>query len=154
MGVSTNAILCYGISFPDDYEFPWDDGGDSGYDIEKWWLSVNGYEPPFELFTASGDYIDGTEPPKEKVSEYFAHRRAFLAEHPLPVKSVMHCHGDYPMWILAAPSSVTTAYRGYPEVINPPLAVSVEEVNALEEFCDRWELEGDGPDWWLCSLWF
>ena len=155
MSVSTDVILCYGFSFDEDYEFPWEDSGDSEWDIESWWLeSVHGYKPPFRLFTDDGDYIDGRKPPSERVSEYFAHRRAFAKEHPLPIRLIMHCHGDYPMWILAAPSSVTVARRGYPEEIHVLLPVSGEELNALEDFCERWELGGDGPGWWLVSLWF
>lgn len=156
MGVSTDAILCYGFSFEDGYEFPWDDRGDSEWDLEEWWLvKVHGYKPPFRLFTEDGNYIDGRKPPDDRITEYFAHRRAFKAQRPVPVELVMHCHGNYAMWILATPSSVVRARRGYPEIIKPSeLRVVLPEADALVNFCRKWELEGDGPDWWLCSLWF
>ena len=154
MGVSTDAILCYGISFEEEYEFPWDDCGDSEYDSESWWLEQCGYKPPFELFTKEGDYLPGPHPPDEKITAYFSHRREFLQANPLPVEVVMHCHGDYAMWILAVPGTVTKASRGYPEQIQPPLAVSVDGIIALEDFCEQWKLDGDGPAWWLASLWF
>ena len=151
MGVSTNAILCYGVSFEEGYEFPWDDGADSDYGLESWWLDQHGYKPPFRLFTDEGDYIGL---PDERITEYFDHRHDFLRANPLPAKLVMHCHGDYAMWIIAVPDTVVTAHRGFPEEIQPPLAVSTDGIIALEDFCEQWKLEGDGPAWWLASLWF
>ena len=61
MGVSTNAILCFGISFDEDTIFPWGDGED---EMKEWWLEVNGYQPPFELFDEHGDWLDGVEAPR------------------------------------------------------------------------------------------
>ena len=150
MGVSTNANLCYGISFEEDYEFPWSDY-DEG--IEGWWLETQGYKPPFELFNAAGNYIDGIKPSQEKISEYFAAQREFQKANPLPIEEIMHCSGDYPMYILATVSSPKTARRGYPETIDN-LDVVEAEKDVLLRFCEQWELEGEGPAWWLSSLWF
>jgi len=151
MGQSTNAILCHGFSFDEEYEFPWGDGEE---ELEEWWHEINGYSPPFELFNKDGNWLDGKEAPQEKVNIYFAAQRQFLREHPLPMALVLHCSGDYPMFILATPSSVMEAYRGYPKMLDPEhLQVNIKELRTLERFCEQWELEGDGPAWWLVSLW-
>ena len=151
MGTSTNAILCYGYSFEEEYSFPWA----SEDDIVEWWLKVNGYKPPFQLFDERRNWLNGVEAPDDKVTEYFNARRAFLEKNPIPIKDVMHCSGANAMWILATPSSVVEAYRGYPEMIEPEkLQADIEEKRQLELFCERWELIGAGPAWWLASLWF
>ena len=89
----------------------------------------------------------------EKISEYFAAQREFQKANPLPIEEIMHCSGDYPMYILATVSSPKTARRGYPETIDN-LDVVEAEKDVLLRFCEQWELEGEGPAWWLSSLWF
>ena len=125
--------ICFGIAFEEDYEFPWS-GEDS--DIETWWRDLNGFKHSFELFDSEGNYIDGKEPSGEVVVKYFDEEREFDKLHPLPVEMVNYCSGDYPMWIIAVPSSCLSARRGYPSVFNPAdLVVSDTEVQALVEFC-------------------
>src|SRR5687768_12176248 len=107
MGTSTNGEISYGIAFDEDFEFPWDDDDGEG-DLENWWLAVNGYKPPFEVYDENG-YIGGKRPSEEKLSEYFAAQRSFQAAHPLPVELVNVCSGEYPMYILAVKETVLTA---------------------------------------------
>jgi len=149
MSVTTNAIIAYGISLDEDQEIPWETGDDT--EVEEWWLKVNGYEPPFKMFDEHGMWINGVEPPQEKQDVYWNHRRAALEANPLPVEIVLHCSGDYRMYIVAVPGTVTEAYRGYPvaiSVIRPPTEMS----KPVMDFCERFGLKGDGPDWWLASL--
>ena len=155
MTTSTNGQICYGIALDEDTEFPWDSDEYEG-DIDDWWVSgVLGYQPPFKMYNSAGNFINGVEPPKEKVKAYYQDRRDFKARNPkLPIELVNCCSGDYPMWILAVPSSCRSAGRGYPEAFHPSeLSVSDDEVAALEEFCDNYDIERDAPNWWLSSYW-
>lgn len=155
MGVSTDAILCFGIAFEQDTEFPWGHGSDMEHQIDEWWLKLHNYEPPFELFDKHGNYLNGVKPPQEKINEYFDHRRAFLNEHPRPFDFVQHCHSDHPMYILTVPDTERRASRGYPTEIFPErLYVEKSEVQALADICKAHGIEGGShPGWWLVSNW-
>ena len=154
MGQSTNAQLCYGIAFDEDTEFPWHAERFDG-EIEQWWRELLGYKPSFELFGEDGDYLDGTEPPKERIAEYFAERDQFDKDHPtLPVEVVEHCSGEYPMYILAVPGTSQIARRGYPRIITPAnLFVMPPAIDALVAFCNAHSIEVSPPEWWLSSNW-
>jgi len=151
MGRDATAFLCYGISFPDEwYEFPWGDR-----DIEDWWIDdVLGWKPPFRLFDANGDYINGEKPAAEKITEYFSSRRELKRANPIPVTLVFHGSDECAYYILATPNSVQSAYWGEAKQIGATLLYDEAEHDALLDFCKQWELEGDGPGWWLAARWF
>lgn len=153
MSTSTDGIICYGSVFEEGYEFPWD--GEWDGDLEEWWRDVNEYKPPFELFDKNGNYIDGKEPPKSLFKEYYDHRHDWLENNPVPVELVNYCSGDYPMYILACPSSVKRANRGSPQEINDNDLLFIDEkYKALVEFMDKYNLESENANkWWLCSCW-
>jgi len=151
MTVSTDGQICFGIVLDEGIELPWEDEDGEGY-IELWWLDVQGYKPPFEMYNDRGSYIGGVKPSEKKHREYYDHQHAFEKTHPLPVKSVNYCSGDYPMYILAVPGSCKRANRGCPESFNPTeLTVTQEEVEKLLQFCDDYGIEHDEPKWWLSS---
>lgn len=152
MGTSTDAQICYGIQFEEDFEFPWGD------DLEEWWVNnVLGYSPPFEVYDQSGNYIGGNEPPKEIIIEYFSARRQFIDSSPkCQIVEVNYCSADYPMIILAIDTSVIRARRGYPEKIDPSAIEEGSEnfSNVLKAFCETHGIETDSePAWFLCSYW-
>ena len=103
MSQSTDGQICFGIAFPEGFEFPWGD------DSEKWWRTINGYKPPFKLYTDDNeDYLDELgnvtrERPEKRIDAYYEAQRRWDAKHPFPVLLVNYCSGDYPMWILAVP---------------------------------------------------
>lgn len=151
MGQSTNGQICYGVKFEEDTELPWGE-----LDWEEWWRSVRGYKRPFQLYDDNGEYIDGKRPPENKISEYFHHQRDWDAANPMPVTMVNYCSGECPMYILAVPSSVKVARRGYPEEIDPlDLAVAHEEVEPLLAFIREYmpAAENPEPKWYLSSYW-
>lgn len=154
MGVSTDGEISYGIAFDEDYSFPWDDEQFEG-DIDNWWLDVNGYKPPFELYDEQGEYINGVIPSNEVIKEYFDHQRAFEKDMPaLPVELVNVCSNDYPMYILAVQGIGMIASRGYPKAFDPDsLVVTADQQNALREFCKAHgiDIEGNEPGWYLSS---
>ena len=118
MGVSTDAILCYGIAFDEDTVFPWQTD-DADWDILDWWRDLLGFHHSFEMFDEQGEWIGGKEWPQEQQDAYYEEVSAFDREHPtLPVEVVEHGSDRTPMFILAVPSSVYLAKRGYPEQID------------------------------------
>lgn len=151
MTVSTDGQICFGVLLEKDHKLPWDNGDYDGW-IESWWMDVQGYKRPFEIFNESGNYIGGMKPPEDKRREYYDHQHTFEKAHPLPIKLVNYCSGDYPMYILAVPGNSKRASRGYPESFDPAeLTVTQEEVDALLQFCDDYGIEHDEPKWWLSS---
>jgi len=129
MTVSIYGQLCFGIVFPEDYEFPWDEIDH----IEEWWFITNKELPPSS----------------------YDEREEFLKKNPLPVELVNYCSGDSPMWILAVPSFVMTSSKGYPEEINieDDFKVSDEEVNKLIDFCKKYCKNEDNEDVNLKPKW-
>jgi len=150
MGQSTNGQICYGIMFEEDTEFPWDDVGE-----EDWWLNVKGFRHSFQLFDASGNYLNGVEPTEEQSDIYWGERSKFLEDNPLPVSLVNYCSGECPMWIIAVPDTVRYNYRGYPKAFNPSdLTVADQSVAALLDFCKQYDIPIDSePAWYLSSYW-
>ncbi|MEO8298773.1 MAG: hypothetical protein ABI574_13300 [Burkholderiales bacterium] len=153
MGTSTDGQICFGITFEEGHEFPWNKV-DEYAEIEDWWAyDVHGLKHSVELFDGAGNYLNGREPSKEEKRRYFDEIRAFKDAHPLPVTLVNYCSGDCPMYVLAAPGSVRKASRGNPTEFDPSaLCVAAEEVEALTRFCQEHGLEGE-PKWLLTSYW-
>jgi len=154
MGQSTNGQICFGNAYEEDFEFPWDAEPWNG-DHEDWWRAECGYAPSKELFDGEGDYIDGIKPEQAVIDAYFKEQRDFDAAHPFPVSLVNYCSGDYPMWILAVPSSVLSNSRGEARAFRPAeLDVSDEEIAALREFCIKYDLiPAEDATWYLTSYW-
>lgn len=146
MGVSTDAILCYGVPFPEGYEFPWQTI--DSYDFEDWWLlKVCGLEPRKDGEDFSTDY-----------DRY----RAFREVNPCPVTLVHHCSDSCTMYIIAARGYYKKAWRGKPQAIDTDsLTLAKEHRHAVIDFCNTHcqptnsydELPEIDPKWYLCSWW-
>lgn len=138
MGVSTDGQICFGNVYEEDFEFPWDAEPFEG-DIEDWWRQEQGLD-------ASKGY------PAEGWLEY---QKEFDAAHPLPVTLVNYCSDEYPMWILAVPSSSSSNSRGEALAFSPEdLTVTDEEKTALREFCIKYDLIlAEDAAWYLTSYW-
>ena len=158
MGVSTDAQLCFGIAVGNDEEMPWQTGKCDQFDsdVEEWWMrEVHKYKPPFELFDENGEWLDGVVAPDDKAREYFKAAQDFASRHPLPVDVVKHCSGDYPMYIIAVPGTWTRAHRGFPrEIDSNKMSFDIKDAAALIKFCDDYGIAGEGPAWWLSSMWW
>jgi len=156
MGVSTDAIICFGIPVEEDAELPWDDNCDG--DIEAWWREkVLGYKSPFEIFDEDGNWMNGVEAPQEKIDAWYAHRKEFDASSPkLPIRLVMHCSGEYPMWIIADEKAGMSARRGYVERIDVnQFHITPGRIEAIKKFVADYDIPTIGDaDWYLVSLWF
>ena len=163
MTVATDAIICFGIAFEEDTEFPWDDDKYDG-DMDNWWLEVRGWQPSKQIYNEEGNYIDGVEPPQEDIDRYHHERTRFLEMNPYPVELVRHCHHKEAMYILAVPGRTMSARRGYPKTFTKHdiFVSSGEELNLLS-FCQEFGLEYDEApitvesiglaSWHLASYW-
>ena len=143
MSTSTDAILCYGVEFEEGYEFPWDDAEGEFEGFEEWWTLQCGVSAPKVPYSPES---------KEEYNKYWDIKREKMEE--CPVELVLHCSGEYPMYIIAAKGSVTTAYRGTPVTVSPLGFDKTSEYHtAVAEFVDKYEIFGPRPDWLLCSYW-
>lgn len=133
MGISVNGQLCYGVAFAECFEFPWGDR-----DIEDWWTyTVHGFKHSAELF------------------DHYEERRAFDVKHRMPVVLLNYWSGDYPMYVVAVPSTVRIGYGGAPTTVDPAsLVVTDDERAALLKFFDDYGIEtSTAPAWLLTSCW-
>lgn len=128
MGVSTDAILVYGIPLDDGVEFPFDDTEDTYYDHKNKPTKLS--DPnALEGMVCWGDVIEG-----------------------LTVET--HCSCDYPMYILTVASSRIRAARGNPEAVDPNGMGSMDAFDdSLRAFAKQHNLPHGEPGWYLCSMW-
>ena len=155
MSQSTDGEICFGYKFEEEYGFPWVENED---DPEDWWAEdVHNYKPPFKMFTEDGQWVGGKEWPVEKRKDYWLHKENFKENMPkLPFKLVNYCSAECPMYMLATPSSILTARRGYPLEFDPRnLKVIESEIKELNAFIAKYDLkpENEAPSWFLSSYW-
>lgn len=79
------------------------------------------------------------------------------AEKAYPVDIEVHCHHEYPMYILTPRAVMSyTASRGSPvevdfrEIRN---TITPEIMTAFKQWCDDHGVEWQEPGWLLCSYW-
>ena len=149
MGVSTDAIICYGISYEEGYKFPWDHKNS----IEEWWVDdVLGFTPSIQIYDSEGNHLPKVT--EEQINQYWKERRDFEDKCPLPVELIRHCSWGYPMFIVAVPSTVIYAHRGYPKELNPKhFDLSNHNIQSFIDFCKKHNIYEEDPKWWLCSFW-
>lgn len=70
------------------------------------------------------------------------------------VEVITHCSGEYPLYIVAVPGSVKSAYRGSPTRINPDVEFNISDydVERFLEWCNENGVEAK-PQWFLFSYW-
>lgn len=153
MGVSTDAILCWGIKLTEDEgPLPWADKAEElGYDVDEdsdgfLAYALCGIEKPKE------EWVDGGE--NQNYRDYWDAKREALKNYGVEV--VTHCSYDYPMYLLAISPSKVRANRGYPQTIlrsdmDRPEADNWQE--KLRDACEKLGIEPAAGEWILCSLW-
>lgn len=147
MGVSTDAILVYGIDLCDEEgETPLFMQNDDGDEIEFDDVLLNdaGYAP------WGWDADDAVCEPYEV---YSARRKD--AQEQAGVELVTHCSGDYPMYILAVSGAGMSASRGIPLAVDVPILNmnQLEGREKLRVFCKCHDIPWVEPKWMLCSYW-
>lgn len=170
MGVSTDGILVFGVNLGErgEVDLPW--GTDEEDDFEEWFHSLHGlsnthlwdeYEAwaktPVATAIAGGSnervrVYEAAHPAwREALDDLYDRRRETLKEAPIEI--VRHCSGDYPMFIVGVPGTLTTAHRGSPEPITT-LEVDPQRVEAARAFCAEHDIPFEDPAWLLASMWW
>lgn len=153
MTTSTDAILCYGISFEEGTSFPWDEDDD----FEEWWYYTRlGFTSTEDIYDDEGYYLKSITENDPRIDKYYQERIDFKEHQPLcPYDLVQHCSYEYPMYILALSRTITNASRGNPEAIEPSdMIIADIETKEMIAFCMKYEIEfNDDPKWWLSSYW-
>lgn len=144
MGTSTDAILAFGINLDEDLP-------------EKFRAAVMDPDNEFPEFSRLICREAGIEELAEGSSEEAVdahYQRVREAEDKYPLALISHCSYEYPLYVLAVARTETRARRGSPQEINPStLAVTDEQIKALREFCERYDIEYTEPTWLLFSNW-
>jgi hypothetical protein len=145
MGVSTDAILVYGIQLgsPEEGdELPWGEDTDiDAYVLER-------YGAPKEIEFDEDEESEQYKRWRRRLDE----RREF--EKTIPVEIDTHCSDDYTMYTLIIKESRKRASRGSPEAIDPDdMRRNHEWILDLKEACRKLEIEYEEPRWWLQSYW-
>ena len=129
MGVSTDAILVFGIACGDEDEVP-------------------GFMLGFDDFNEYLNSISGLPEYGEEGHSFDAQRKF---SESVPADMTLNCSYDYPMYILAVRGTEMRAWRGSPMEITS-LDVPVEKVEAFKAWVSERGIVGE-PKWLLCSLW-
>jgi hypothetical protein len=139
MGVSTDAILFYGLEFGE--EDPFGDG-EERYEAEEAWNKEHGPKRP-----DSDDY-QGAE------WEAWRKERDAWNKTGVGINAGRHCSGEYPMYYIALKAHEYTAWRGTAIKIDPAkLEPTQEQEDALQEFCEKHNIKCENPGWFLVSYW-
>lgn len=152
MGLDACGEICYGIKFPQKFEFPWDKA-EFDHDIEDWWRKVRGYKPAQEIYTVDRS----ARLPGVTQDDVDAHCAAWMAwdkGNPLPIELSNASHYDYPLWLIAVPKVGPTCWHAMPQEFDPAvLVVTAEQRQTLLDFCKEFDIDrnGEEPKWWLCS---
>ncbi len=138
MGVSTDAILAFGIDIGE--EIP---EAIEALDLDDFDLDC--------LADHEGGLVWRADFTPEEENAYG--KKARELHDAYPVELIIHCSYDYPMYIVAAKDSRYYASRGYSKTINPSdLKVKQEDIDALKAWCKKYNVEGE-PEWLLFSMW-
>jgi hypothetical protein len=145
MGVSTDAILFWGIVSTDEDERwlrPSDE--DEEGDVPDWearYAAAVGVPEPSEPYG---------EESKPLYHDYWDRKRAAIEASGCSMGT--HCSGDYPMDYVTVVASKTRASRGCPQEIRS-LEVGPDWEAKLRDFCAQLGIPWQEPGWWLVSYW-
>jgi hypothetical protein len=153
MGVSTDAILFYGIAFDDGIEKPWENDEINDGPEEFYAARMGVCLPDVEVDWKN---TDNTPEAYEAYKQYWDDKRDVNAASGVEIG--YHCSSDYPMLYLAVSATHMCANRGYPKEVDTALVASDCDITAkwdkqLRDFCEIMELEYEQPKWWLVSNW-
>jgi hypothetical protein len=145
MGSDCRATIAFGIDLGDS-EQPW-----TNDELEDWWLKVNNYEPPYEIYDDEGYLIDGIDRKSEKCKAYWEHRNNWIKEHPCPV-ALAYYGTDFENKVLMIPSTEISSY--YLEVFGPKATqVNQDEIESFKQFVNTYVNKEDlgdlEPEWLL-----
>lgn len=161
MGVSTNAMLVFGLQLEENKTYPWDNYEECCYgELGSWYYDkIKPFvDLPESSFDEHGNWKGGEETPELRAmcDNRWKAEQAHMKANPIPVMIETHCSGDSPMYILTVPGINKSAGRGYPESIEAEdLRVDVIHIETILQFCITHGIDADTENlrWWLCSYW-
>lgn len=138
--MSATAILYFGVIFPEEYSFPWDESDD----IEDWWIyKIRGLKHTVEIYDADGNYTNDQRPSAELISSYHDERHTFLKENPLPIE-LDYAGTDECRYTIIAQWIQQTTREG--TAISIPEVRSYEALTTfLQQFCQSADKYDDEP---------
>jgi hypothetical protein len=156
VGVSTNGILFWGVSYDEgDLDQP-EDGDWEEFIANK--TGIKKPEKPYPNLRKRGSYEDREPTPDEKVivDEYHKYWKDQNAAAEAQTCWV-DIHGHYdgcPMPYIYVKRLHKVALRGYPEELGVmDLQPTDDERKALKAFAELIGAEWRQPQWWLASYW-
>lgn len=157
MGTSTNAVLAYGFNLSDGDDWLIKEVGEYGQPVIDWYDDREEAEDGFVAQAETKLLISLAGFTETHWSADGYYDRKIDAEQRLGVGFEHYCHGDYPMYVLAA--HVITVRRG------DSLLLDLNEL-ATEPERQGWDAKLDAavkalgitptqakPGWVLCSYW-
>lgn len=151
MGMSVDSYIVFGISFEEEYEFPWDyqDG------MEDWWLNHKGFVPSEYPYTEDGEVKEGLseEEYQRQFDVYYEEKKRFLASNPVPLATVECGSGEYYQSVLILPHlCMVDSASSNPQKFDPQdLKVSVSDIEKLKALAKEFLDCEDEPDYYLLS---
>lgn len=148
MGYDAEARICYGISFDDDYEFPWEQ-----YCEDEWWRQVGGFTPTKRCYSEEGRTLPGIT--EEDIDLYFEERRAWDKANPMPFELIRHGSDEYTLYIIAVKGTEIDTEWGDALKIRPDnMRIPYNGLGKLVDFCEKYGIEFDAEKdvgWWLSA---
>lgn len=142
MGISSDAMLCYGVQIPEG-EDPWGENSDGDWDE---WLRDQCGAPPSLPWAKEEDDPETHRKWVGRLNE----RRAF--DDSILVDISSHCSDGYGMYTLIVRGTERRASRGYPERIDAAsLAIKEDWDSILRSACKQLGIKWSEPAWWLQS---
>lgn len=141
MGVSTNAILFYGIALDEDAELN-PKLEDCNGDFEELYAAEKGVKEP------DSDYTNETA---DAYHKYWDEKRRVNQESGCEVGR--HCSSEYPMQFVCVTAGKYVAHRGDVMDIPDQLIARPGWDYVLEEYCKILGIPYSKPSWHLVSFW-
>lgn len=147
MGVSTDAILFWGLCFDEENVYPWNQGNDDPddeeeFDPDKRYAAAVGIKEPHPEYHKQDD-ADWTQ--------YWDKQRKAVKAAGCDVG--YHCSDECSMYYVCVSDSETKAYRGSPKEIKS-LDVPDKWREMLADYCKKMGIKTkQKPRWWLVSYW-
>lgn len=153
MTVSTDAVLCWGFDLGDPNE---------------WYNGPLVELPTPEELVAMGEYwYPGDSSYIKSHTDAFFHNDNWETlwrlrtggkpgnfRHKSPVVYHRHCSGECPMYVVTHNTSVLTAWRGHPQVVQvDKLRVTSQWEQPMKDFCAVMGVKWEEPKWLLMSYW-
>lgn len=148
MGVSTDAILAFGVELEDE-ETPYEAEDEEGYlpSLEEYLAKRAGLPDPYD----EPNYDEGDPGWLQRREAFWDAKKKLVDEAPIEI--VTHQHHEFPQYIVAIKGTVTTARRGYPQ--SPAMVTPSAEMRAkARAFCEENEIKFPGDPRWLLASWW